>query len=81
MTTALVLVHYDVDLPAETHPEASGYALGVIVIQRNEEHRERVVAYGSRRLIKAACNYTTNESSVWAGNESVRSTGTICWGG
>ncbi len=39
MTTAPVLVHFNVDLPVEIHPDSSGYAIGIVVVQLDEKNR------------------------------------------
>lgn len=40
--------------PAEIHPGAPEYAVGIVVLQRAEQNRERVLAYVDRRLSLAA---------------------------
>ena len=54
MTEAPVLVHFDASRDAEIHPDASNYATGTVVLQRDDENRERVIAYASRRLFGVA---------------------------
>lgn len=66
MTTAQVLKHLNADLPAEIHPDKSAYAIGVVLLQRDLEDSEWVVANGSRKILRAECNYTTTERECFA---------------
>jgi len=66
MTQAPVLVHFDTAKEAEIHPDASNFAIGTVVLQRDSENRERVVAYASRRLSGPECRYTTTEREALA---------------
>ena len=66
MTEAPVLVHFDASRDAEIHPDASNYAIGTVVLQRDDENRERVIAYASRRLSGPESRYTTTEREALA---------------
>ena len=66
MVTASVLNHFDEDLPVEIHLDASGYVVGVVILQHDEERSERVVAYGAAMLNAAQRNYSTTERECLA---------------
>jgi hypothetical protein len=51
LTSAPVLAHFNENLPVEIHSDASGYALGVVLIQKYGSD-EKVIAYASRSLDK-----------------------------
>lgn len=61
MTTAPVLVCFNTALPAEIHQDAREYAIGTVILQRDDQNREGVLAYGRCRLLKAECSYSTTE--------------------
>lgn len=59
--SAPVVVYLDAKCLAKLHSDAVGHANEAVILQRNHEDRQRVVAYGSRRHPKADCSYSTIE--------------------
>ncbi|OQV16273.1 putative Retrovirus-related Pol polyprotein [Hypsibius exemplaris] len=66
MVSPPVLVNFNVDLPVEIHPDASAYAMGVVLVQRDDQNRERVIAYGSASMNAAQRNYSTTQRECLA---------------
>jgi len=58
LCTAPVLRHWDPQLPAEVHVDASDFALGSVLVQL-EMKKEHVIAYASRALNPSERNYST----------------------
>ncbi|XP_055343594.1 uncharacterized protein LOC129591802 isoform X2 [Paramacrobiotus metropolitanus] len=73
LVSSPVLGHFDVSRPVEIHPDASGYAIGVVILQQDCDGVLRVLAYGSRRLNAAERNYSTTEREclgiVWTADK------------
>lgn len=69
LTSAPVLGQLDDSQPLTIKTDASGYALGAVLVQGNIEH-EHPIEYASRLLTKAEMNYSTIEREalavVWA---------------
>src|SRR3954453_2227418 len=67
---APILQYPDFTKPFVLYPDASGTGLGAVLSQIDEEKRERVIAYASRSLNKAECNYGITDQEclaiVWA---------------
>lgn len=61
LTDDPVLCHFDDTAPTILHTDASGCGIGSVLLQRDTQPRERVVAYASRSLTLAEQNYTITE--------------------
>lgn len=61
LTSTPILAFPDYDRPFELYTDASRVAIGAVLSQRDDEGRERVVAYASRKLKNAESNYGVTE--------------------
>ncbi|GFV25213.1 transposon Ty3-I Gag-Pol polyprotein [Trichonephila clavipes] len=60
LTSDPVLGMYDERASTEIHTDASGYGIGAVLVQI-QNNVEKVIAYASRTLTKAEKNYSTTE--------------------
>nr|GEU94465.1 reverse transcriptase domain-containing protein [Tanacetum cinerariifolium] len=65
LTEALILIAPDWDLPFELMCDASDFAIGVVLGQRQENHF-RPIHYASKTMTEAESNYTTTEKEMLA---------------
>jgi len=65
-TTALILAHFDPKKPVIMETDASDFALGAVLSQRNEEGRLHPVAFHSRKFQPAEINYEIHNKELLA---------------
>nr|GFA32261.1 reverse transcriptase domain-containing protein [Tanacetum cinerariifolium] len=65
LTEALILIAPDWDIPFELMCDASDFAIGVVLRQRQEKNF-RPIHYASKTMTKAESNYTTIEKEMLA---------------
>ena len=65
-TSAPVLRHFDPDLPCTVEADSSDYAMGGILSQPDTDGNLRPVAYFSKRLNPAECNYEIYDKELLA---------------
>jgi hypothetical protein len=65
-TTAPVLRHFDPELPCVVEADSSDYVTGGILSQRDSENVLRPVAFFSKRLSPAECNYEIYDKELLA---------------
>lgn len=63
---APVLRHYDADRAVRVETDASGYAIGGILAQQDDEGQWHPVAYFSRKMLPAERNYETHDAELLA---------------
>jgi RNase H-like domain found in reverse transcriptase/Reverse transcriptase (RNA-dependent DNA polymerase)/gag-polyprotein putative aspartyl protease len=70
LTTQPVVVYPDFNKHFYLNTDASNYAIGVVLAQRDDNNHERVIAYASRVLTTAETHYTVTEKEclavIWA---------------
>jgi hypothetical protein len=64
--TAPILTHWDPDKDTVVEADASGFAIGACLSQHDAVGRLRPVAYYSRRLSPAECNYEIHDRELLA---------------
>nr|GEW83166.1 reverse transcriptase domain-containing protein [Tanacetum cinerariifolium] len=65
LTEAPILIAPDWDMPFELMCDASDFAIGAVLGQRQEKHF-RLIHYASRTMTEAESNYTTTEKEMLA---------------
>jgi len=65
-TTAPILVHFDATKPVIVETDASDFALGAILSQRDAENRLHPVAFYSRKFTPAEINYEIHDKELLA---------------
>jgi hypothetical protein len=65
-TSAPVLAHFDPERPVIVETDASDFALGSILSQRNNENRLHPVAFHSRKFTPAEINYEIHDKELLA---------------
>jgi len=65
-TTAPVLNHFDMQKPVILETDASDFAIGAVLSQRDEEGRLHPVAFHSRKFQPAEINYKIHDKEVLA---------------
>jgi hypothetical protein len=70
LTSHPVVVYPSFDKPFFLHTDASNYAIGAVLVQKDDNEHDRVIAYASRILNPAEVNYTVTEKEclavIWA---------------
>ena len=72
LTSAPVLAHPDPQRQWTVQTDASGYALGAVLSQQQDDGTMRPVAYWSHKLSSAARNYSASERELMAIVEAAR---------
>ena len=66
ITTEPILAHPQLDQPFELETDASGYAIGAVLLQRKEDHKRHPVGYYSATLNAAERNYDVYDLELLA---------------
>ena len=66
LITAPILVSPQWNKPFICHTDASQYAVGGTLTQKDQDYRDRVVAYFSKRITKTEENYSANDRELLA---------------
>jgi len=65
-TTAPILAHFDPAKPVIIETDASGFAIGAVLSQRDDENRLHLVAFHSRKFQPAEMNYKIHDKELLA---------------
>jgi len=65
-TTAPILAHFDPARPVILEPDASDFAIGAVLSQRDEENRLHPIAFHSRKFTPAEINYKIHDKELLA---------------
>ena len=65
-TSAPILAHFNPQEPAIVEPDASDFALGAVLSQRDENNRLHPVAFHSRKFTPAEINYDIHDKELLA---------------
>ena len=83
LTTALsnkaMLAHPDYSLPMEIHPDASGYGIGAVLVQKIDG-KDSPLAFASRLLKGSELNYSITEKECLAAVWAIKNFQYIIWG-
>ncbi|CAC5362568.1 unnamed protein product [Mytilus coruscus] len=64
LASSRILAYADMNKPFEVICDASDYAIGHMLIQKDDQNRSRVIAYGGRSLGAAERKYTTEKECL-----------------
>jgi hypothetical protein len=79
LLTAPVLAHPNYDLPMEIIPDACGYGIGAVLVQR-VNGQEHLLAYASRLLSSSEINYSITEKECLALDWALKKFKGYVWG-
>jgi len=65
-TTAPILAHFDAQKPVIIETDASDFAIGAVLLQRDDEGRLHPVAFHSRKFQPAEINYEVHDKELLA---------------
>jgi hypothetical protein len=66
VTSEPVLAHPKLDKPFELEVDTSGFAVGAVLLQKKEDSKKHPIAYFSKTLNKAQCNYNIADLELLA---------------
>eukprot|EP00253_Pinus_taeda_P003586 PITA_03586 len=79
LVSAPILVYPDWNKMFHVHIDASGIALGAVLVQPGEKNVDNLVYYASRELSTAKRNYTKTEREALAMVYYLQNLGVTCW--